>query len=277
MDSWRHLGSRIVWYTVPTRVNAATNPLAGFAQGMVFVPKTAIVVEVRDHEAVAKALDTLAPRINRAMRSLADGSGGGEVGEFKRLKGEENGRVLSLPASIAADGRGLRPTWSARVARIMVLATSPATARRALDLDERSQAGGLPPGDPLAEVLRQLPDRLVFLSVDDPRQSMLPELLVSLPNVVGVVLVPRGARVCRSWRRCGDLRRSRTPDPSGGDSNGPGKLAMDPELIPEPDALRPFLFPSVHALAVDDRGIRFLCARRSRRSIRRRWPRPPSR
>ena len=77
---------------------------------MVFVPKTSIVVEVKDHAAVAKALDTLAPRVNRAMRSLADMSGGGEVGEFKRLKGEENGRVLSLPASILPMAAGLRPT-----------------------------------------------------------------------------------------------------------------------------------------------------------------------
>ncbi len=184
-----HLGSRCVWYTVPTRVIAATNPLAGIVQGMVFVPKTSIVVEVKDHAAVAKALDTLAPRVNRAMRSLADMSGGGEVGEFKRLKGEENGRVLSLPASILPMAAGLRPTWLLG-RKAMVLATSPATARRALDLDERSQTGGLPPGDPLAEVLQQLPDRLLFLSVSDPRQSMMPELLVSLPNVLEYA-VPR--------------------------------------------------------------------------------------
>ena len=34
--------------------------------------------------------------------------------------------------------------------------------------------------------------------------------------------------------------------------------AIDPELIPDPDALRPFLFPSVHALVVNDQGIRFV-------------------
>ena len=32
----------------------------------------------------------------------------------------------------------------------------------------------------------------------------------------------------------------------------------DAELVPDPDDLRPFLFPSVHALAVDDAGIRFV-------------------
>ena len=248
-----HLGSRFVGYTVPTRVNAATNPLAGIAQGIVFVPKTSIVVEVKDHAAVLKALDLLAGRVNRAMRSLADVSGGGEVGEFKRLKGEENGRVLSVPASLLPMAAGLRPTLLLGQ-KDMVLSTSPATARRALDVQGRPETGGLPPGDPLAEVLQQLPDRLVFLGVGDPRQSMMPELLVSLPNLLEYA-VPR-------WLQ-GVPIMAPLPSPgnngSDSDSQRPArKLAMDPELFPEPDALRPFLFPSVHVLTVDDRGIRFI-------------------
>ena len=192
---------------------------------MVFVPKTSIVVEVKDHEAVAKALDTLAPQVNRAMRSLAEVSGGGEIGEFKRLKGEENGRVLSLPASIVPTAAGLRPTWLLGT-KNLVLATSPATARRALELDERSQTGGLPPGDPLAEVLRQLPDRLVFLTVDDPRQSMLPELLVSLPNVLDYA-VPRWVQVLPILRHCLGLE---TTDPTVSLNVRRASLAFDPEL-----------------------------------------------
>jgi hypothetical protein len=248
-----HLGSRIVGYTVPTRVNAATNPLTGFAQGMVFVPKMSITVEVKDHDAITRALDTLAPRVNRAMRALADVSGGGEVGEFKRLKGEENGRVLSLPASILPMAGGLRPTLLVGP-REVVIATSPATARRALDVQHRSKAEGLPVDDPLAEVLRDLPDRPVLLGVGDPRQSMMPELLVSLPNLLEYA-IPR-------WVQGLPIL---APLPTRGnngldsESQRPGrKLAMDPELIPEPDAFRPFLFPSVHALAVDDRGIRLM-------------------
>ena len=63
------LGPRFVCYTVPIRVNAATNPLAGFAQGMVFVPRLAIVVEVRDRQAVARALDAR----RRASTERCDG------------------------------------------------------------------------------------------------------------------------------------------------------------------------------------------------------------
>ncbi len=247
------LGTRFVCYTVPTRVNAATNPLAGFAQGMVFVPKSSIEVEVRDRAAVAKALDILAPRVNRLMRALADETGG-EVGEFKRLKGEDNGRVLAVPASILPMAGGMRPTLLLG-RKEMVLATSPATARRARDLAERSTTGGLPPGDPLGNAIESLPDRLIFLGVADVQQSMLPELLVSLPNWSEYWLIgrSRGLPIFASllWGTSG-------PDPDGSGRLPTRKLAMDPELIPEPESLRPFLFPSVHAMAVDDRGIRFI-------------------
>ena len=242
-------------YTVPTRVNAATNPLAGFAQGMVFVPKTAIVFEVKDHEAVAKALDALAQRVNRAMRSLADVAGGGEVGEFKRLKGEENGRVLSVPATILPLAAGLRPTVLLG-RKEMVLATSPATARRALEVVERTRADGLPPGDPLGKVLERLPERLIFLGVNDLQQSMFPELLVSLPNLLEYVVI-RYVQGVPIFAQVPNV----VPGPETDDGSlrrTARKLAKDPELVPEPDSLRPFLFPSVYMLAVNDQGIRFI-------------------
>jgi hypothetical protein len=249
------LGPRIVCYTVPTRVNAATNPLAGFAQGMVFVPRASIAIEVKDQPAVARALDTLAPRVNRAMRSLADAIGGGEVGEFKRLKGDENGRVLSVPAALLPMAAGLRPTLLLG-RKELVLATSPATGRRALDFSERASAGGLPAGDPLGDVLKQLPDRLIFLGVDDVRQSMAPELLISLPNAMEYVII----RKMRGLSLLEPLAGGPAgPNPGGeGARHAARKLAMDPELIPEPESLRPFLFPSVYAMAVDDRGIRLI-------------------
>src|SRR5262249_48234642 len=50
-----HLGPRFTFYTIPTKVNAAMNPLAGLVQGLVFVPKAALVVELKDREAVARA------------------------------------------------------------------------------------------------------------------------------------------------------------------------------------------------------------------------------
>src|SRR5205085_10489867 len=50
-----------------------------------------------------------------------------------------------------------------------------------------------------------------------------------------------------------------SPLPGDAEPQGQGTPpAFDPELVPEPDSLRPFLFPSVSALAVDDQGIRFL-------------------
>jgi hypothetical protein len=155
---------------------------------------------------------------------------------------------------------GFRPTLLLG-RKSLVLATSPATARRARDLNERSETGGLPSGDPLAAWLEPLPGRLIFLAVNDTRQSILPEVLVSLPNLMEFL-------IARS-RNGPLLFRMPEPVPGGfaGADNAPAQegaqhpsrtLAMDPELIPDPDLLRPFLFPSVHALTVDDQGIRFI-------------------
>jgi prepilin-type processing-associated H-X9-DG protein len=249
-----HLGPRFTFYTIPTRVNAATNPISGLVQGFIFVPKSALVVEVKDHEAVTRAVETLSKRINSGLRTLADQVGGGEVGEFKRLKGEENGRILALPSALVPHSSDLRPTLLLGKKR-MVLGTNPSTARQARDLDERAERSGLPPGDPLAASLEPLPDHLVYLAVNDPKES-LPELLVSLPGLMEFWI----ARTMQT------SRFMREPPMAVGGANPPAQeesarpdrsLALAPELVPDLDALRGFLFPSVFALAVDDQGIRF--------------------
>ena len=86
---------------------------------------------------------------------------------------------------------------------------------------------------------------------------MIPELLVSLPNLMEYA-VPRRDTWPADPRAVADCRIT----PTGRDPRRPArKLAMDPELIPRARRVRPFLFPSVHALAVDDQGIRFHFAR----------------
>ena len=65
-----HLGSRFVYYNVPTRINAPAHMLEGLAQGLFRVPKMAIVIEVKDREAMAKALESLVERANRSLAGL---------------------------------------------------------------------------------------------------------------------------------------------------------------------------------------------------------------
>ena len=257
-----------MFYTVPSRINAPPSVLEGFAHAWLFVPKSAFVLEVKDRAAAVKSLAKLAERskqkaaTDNASSSMAPFSF--TLAPMQPLKGPDTGYVCPPSSTLMPFPAGVLPTLLLGE-KELVFATSPATARRARDLADRPGAAGLPPGDPLAEALDQLPGRMIFLSVSDTRQSMLPDVLVSLPNLVesgGETLSLRSTVVY--LRYCA----SRSPPTSGGGSGSPrgwkpGRTArpvppFDTELIPEADAIRPFLFPSVSALAVDDQGIRFI-------------------
>ncbi len=263
------LGSRVVVYTVPTRINAPPNVLEGLAHAMLFAPKTSVVVEVKDRDAAAKALEAVARWSNRPAPVQPDQ---GETISFslntatmRRLKGPDLGYVFPPSDSSLTLPMGMRQTLLLG-RNVLAWGMTPATARRARDLAERPGAGGLPPGDPLARALDQLPDRLTFLNVVDTQQSLLPEVLVSVPNLIDsaealeeLLVLFRGLT---SMFRPVEPQMPTVALPSGPSTEAPGHFkpvpAFDPELIPEPDELRPFLFPSVSVLAVDDQGIRFI-------------------
>ncbi len=162
---------------------------------------------------------------------------------------------------------------AAGAGKTLVIASSPAMAIQARDRNEGSQAGGLPAGDPLARPLESLPSGLTLLSIDDTGQSILPELVVGLPGLVESVIqgqsFPGFPFLPSSPFQVGEAQ-VRIPGDSFQLDQAAGAVApeepivpktappVDPELIPDPDALRPFLFPSVHALVVNDQGIRFV-------------------
>jgi prepilin-type processing-associated H-X9-DG protein len=255
------LGSRVVFYTFPTQRNAPANVLAGLAQALVFVPKSAVVIEVKDREGVAKALDKLSEKGDRTVPILANPGGGPSVSvtvsSMRKLKGPETGYILPPSSSTLPLPAGLRPTVLLGD-KGLVLATSPATARRAKEWNDRSDAAGLPPGDPLAPALDHLPDRLTFLTVRDTQQSMLPDLIVGLPNWAEFLIASqRLSPFALFGIRLPSMSLPSPPLPPGSPPQG-ATPAFDPELVPEPDSLRPYLFPSVSVLAVDDQGIRFI-------------------
>ncbi len=90
---------------------------------------------------------------------------------------------------------------------------------------------------------------MIFLNVADTRQSLLPEAIANLPALVQLI----GSAATRGMP--GALMRG-NPQRIPGD---PGfGLNVDPDTIPEPDELRPFLFPSMLALEVDEQGFQFV-------------------
>ena len=262
-DVLAHLGPRFVFYHEPTRINAPGNVAAGLVQAFLTIPKASLIVEVKDRAAMAKALDTLAERANHPVPIVTNPGGGPpvtvSVSAMQQLKGSDTGYVF-LPAGSGVPfpfSIGTRPTVLLG-RKALLFATSPAMARHTRDLHERSPVNGLPPGDPLTPALEQLPDRLTFLNISDTRQSILPDFLASVPNLAEMLIASGGMSPFSFF---GLRIPSRFPPgpPMAGDSAAAGMTpAFDPELVPEPDSLRPFLFPSVTALAVDDQGIRFL-------------------
>lgn len=252
-DVLKHLGPKFATYTVPTRGNLPTNALMGFASGMVHVPKTVVLIEVRESESFAKVLDALVGKANEALRAQL---GGGEPAKveglgFLPLKGVPQGYVLALPPSVFPIPAGMRPTMILGK-KYLVVGTTPDVAKKALAIE--GKAGSMGEGE-LAKVLGRLPKDLILLSVDDTRESLLPEIVSNLPGLVSLF----SASANGPGGRASFTRMLGIPVPGGAGRGGPGvMLKIDPELVPSPDDLRPFLFPATYAVTVNEDGISFV-------------------
>jgi hypothetical protein len=280
-DLLAQLGPKITGYALPTKRNAPTNIIDGLAQGYLIVPKAAVLIDVKNRDAVARALNTLAERANEAIESLARERGGAGHAAIHRLKGPEVGFTLSLGSLGLALPAGMQVTFLLGK-HSLVVASSPSVARRALDVAENQPPGGPPAGDPLARALESLPNGLTFLTVEDTAQSLLPEVLASLPGLVDSVLASQrlggglftppgmGAPfISQLFEDVDDTMEVAPPEAPLPKPTAKSKMAakkagatapppLDPELVPDPDELRKFLFPSVQVLVVDDHGVRFI-------------------
>ena len=225
----------------------------------------ALVAEVKNRPALKQSLEKLVNRANQALRDAPPQIGGITIGSIAPLKNGETGYVLSFAGSEIPVASGLRPTLLLGD-HTLVLASTPAMARKARDFAETHNQSGVPPGDPLASALDWLPSNmgLTMVAVADTARSVYPELLVGLPGLAESLIRSRrflpfpfvfagglpqldvDLSAAAVVGRAGSVRPPAAPAP------------WDAELVPDPDDLRPFLFPSVQALAVDETGIQFL-------------------
>jgi prepilin-type processing-associated H-X9-DG protein len=330
------LGPKAVLYSVPRKINAPTNPLFGLARGLVHVPRTTLLVELRDADAFAATLDALVVELNKDLKNLAArggfaGRGGGfgrpfgvveeramfetaippaapievtpaqpteipksaeplevpkdavpkasveprdaapaalvatiavpgpraqdqaeaepPAPELRRLK-EGRGYVLHAPASVLPLPAGLRPTVMVGKS-YLAISTTPEAARAALKLE--GKAKGLPEGDPLAKALDRLPDGMIFLSVSDARESMLPELIANLPNLAAMLGTGRFGGGMALTSRLFGIPMFDGPSQGGGPS-----MEIDPEEYPDPEAIRDRLFPATYVMSADDQGFQIV-------------------
>ena len=204
------------------------------------------------------------------LRDVPQRPPGLTVGAIERLKNGETGYVMSFVGSEIPISSGLRPTLLLG-RKTLVLASTPAMARRARDLAENeaetSRKPGPGAGNPLGARLDWLPEKLTMLSVADTANSVHPELLVGMPAFAESFLKSRRFQLFPFLmaERTFDPLDQAVPRLTPTMPAAPTRAAaseppppFDAELVPDPDDLRPFLFPSVQALAVDDTGIRFI-------------------
>jgi hypothetical protein len=194
-------------------------------------PGFALVAELKDPRSFTQTFDRLIDTVNRELKSAGamvkpqpgqPVRPGTEFAEFRKLKTPEQGYVLAVPPSVLPTPEGLRPTVLIEPERgVLVVATTPALARAARTALVLDAPAGEPPW----------PRNAIVYATSDPSNS-LPELLENLPSLIQFLSASSGMR------------------------RPPFCLAIDPDIIPEADQLRPYLFPSKFSVAADDASIR---------------------
>jgi prepilin-type processing-associated H-X9-DG protein len=162
-----------------------------------------------------------------------------------KLAGPRRGWTLSQPIESIFLGLGLRPTLEVGQ-NTLALATSPEVAAGTLALEGRPP--GPPADDPLRASLGDLPESMTFLSISDPRQGIMPELLANLPSLVNVFLRPDS--LVAQFPPLRDSLPGRISQRFGGSHLPPVSFA-DP---PEADEIRKFLFPSRAVFSASEEG-----------------------
>ncbi|WP_422928228.1 DUF1559 domain-containing protein [Singulisphaera sp. PoT] len=207
-------------------------------------PDFCLLAEVKDVAGFSKSLDALIEVANKELKragalvparpdqALRPGV---DFATFRKLKGAEQGYILTVPPAALPIPAGFRPTILLDARRgVLAVAGSPRTARQMLPAFVLK--GGKP--DPSR-------DRNAVAFIQSDPSPVLPEILINVPAFVQFAgfsaaqpgAVPPGAR--------------RMP------AGPPLRIALDPELIPEANDLRQYLFPSKFTMTVDDASIRY--------------------
>ncbi|WP_422923577.1 DUF1559 domain-containing protein [Singulisphaera sp. PoT] len=251
------LGPKFVFGVLPSKVGAPTNAFSGLLMGVTSVPRATLLIELKDPSAYARILEDVVKGVNEAFRLPADApEGDWPKVRIEPLAGDVKGYVASVAASLVPLPAGVRPTL-AFGKNSLVIAASPEVAKAALKFEE--QPAGLPAESPLARDFGARLKSLTMLGVRDDRTSSLAEMVANLPVASQWVdlrrftgaFAPNAPFQMMMGGRVAVRRRPLTPDRST-------NVSVDPRLIPSPDDLRPFLFPSWYALSVDDKGVEFL-------------------
>ena len=197
------------------------------ANQMAVIGGMTMLIEVRDRDAFAEALDQLVAVANGALSQVNDAGP-----SPKLVRGDGPGLVytLEVPPEMLPPGmfEDLSPTIILGKSNLVV-AMTPELAKSA---GGKWAANGA--FEPLA---KRLPDDMTFLRVIDPRETV-PELIAGLPDLFK--LFDGMAR---------DEQRTRGEEPTG------LGFQLDASKVPDADTVRDLLFPGAYYMSVDDEGL----------------------
>ena len=250
-DILARVGPRMVVADVPVPVFATANKLDGYIRGLARVPRVSVLVEIADRARFLQDLETVATWANAQFPIPKDPKAKPDQPApllVRRLKNIADGFEVALSPTYWPLSAGFRPSLIVGE-RYVAFGTSPDVARKALGKGGNAAA-------PLSRGLENLPNNLTFLSVADTRDSALPEFLANIPSVIQwfAFLVQGASSTVTSV----SIDRTGPPPP---DVTGPAvrfRLRLDPDEIPAPEEIRPYLFPASYSMAVDAQGFRIV-------------------
>ena len=133
----------------------------------------------------------------------------------------------------------------------VAMAATPDLAREALASEAREDQGWKPTGR-LVHAFEGLPGDVTFLGVADHRDSRVRRWIAGLPGMTQLLVNMSQEEDLDNASPWSLLDMFCLPSP------GRFHVKIDNTRIPEADDLGPFLFPSVLAATVDERGLRFI-------------------
>ena len=216
-----------------------------------------LVASIKDADKVARVLDeSLADDgtfVCGFVQTLSNNENmlKGPIPRFEPLPRPDRGyRVTSDSALLDARGEKVRPTIL--IGRsIVVLAWDLETARHVVAADLGKAERWKPSGE-LAHALDVLPRDLTFLSVMDNGASPVPDRLADLPRMIQMLVNQSSEPDLDNASIWSLLDVVGAPRPGG------VRIWVDRSKLPDSDRIRQGLFPSVLAIASDDRGFRII-------------------
>jgi hypothetical protein len=231
-DLYRHLGPIACAFAAPPGHKGSTDATM------------AVLIGIDDADAVGKALDALASRLNaffgenKAEERVGASNHAGEKRRpsivLERIPAPDRGYRLKSHGGLIPWLKGDEEPTVLVGKSFLAVADSPAGARDALAAETRPAERWLPTGE-LAGMFESLPPKTAFLVVGNPRDSFWPDAVAKLPETV-------------DW----------IASKFGGANGGQERLAVPSLKLPNAEQLRALLFPSVLAAAVDDRSFRIV-------------------